>query len=439
MDVTISVKSENPMDHIEDIKDKPCVLIVDDSQSIQKYVKELLEGGGFRVFSATDGRIGLKYMEDKKPDVVLLDIEMPLMNGLEMLDELGKSKRLYSIILFSHLSDVRNRIIGLDKGADDYITKPVQPDELLARVRAAARTTKLKMELAKAKKTAEDAIDKFHRTQRKLIREQNMAAITKLACGMAHEINTPLGLIQSNLGTLKRYAGILAEGSKRFIDISDKMKDKDPGWDKALDEILNWLKESKVALITEDIGPLISDAFEGTARISTILDYLLLMDNAVYCTDAEIIDLNTLVKSLNSFSKLRLPPGVILTIDSSDTPLNVTGKNDHLHIAIVNILKNAIEAAGEAGTIKVTTYSENNRACIKIHNSGEAIPQDVLPGIFEPFFTTKASQKKLGVGLTISQYLINANGGHIEVKSCPGEGTSVTISLSQKQEEQGGD
>lgn len=344
---TISVESEFPVGDIEDIKDKPRVLIVDDSQSIREYVSGLLEDGGFTVFPATNGRMGLEYIESKKPDVVLLDIEMPLMTGLEMLDELRMSKRLYSIILFSHLSNIKNRITGLDKGADDYITKPVQPDELMARVRAAARTARLKKELAEAKKTADDAAEKLHETQKKLIEEKKIAAIARLASGMAHEINNPLSFIQSNLCTLKRYSGILAEGSKRIIDISNRMKGKDPVPDQALDETHNWLKQSKVDFINQDIGPLISDTFEGVVRISSIVSCLLFMDRAVYYSESGTIDLNTLVKSLNNSSMLSLPPGVSLRIDTPDVPLNVIGKNDQLLIAIENILQNAVEAAGE--------------------------------------------------------------------------------------------
>jgi signal transduction histidine kinase len=411
---------------------KPCVLIVDDSQSIQRYVKDLLEEAGFRTLSATDGKMGCECIKDHNPDVVLLDIEMPVMNGLEVLNTLGKDRRLYSIILFTHLSDLHSRVTGLEKGADDYITKPIEPDELIARVRAAARTTSLKRELAEAKKTAEDATDKFHVTQKKLIEEKKIASIAMLASGMAHEINNPLSFIQSNLGTLKRYSGILAEGSKRFIDISNIMKAKDPKLEQAIDETLDWSIKSKVALIHKDIEPLISDTFEGVVRISSILSCLLLMDKAVYYSEVDTIDLNTLVKSLTNSFLLRLPPEALLTIDTPDTPLNVIGKNDQLLIAIENILQNAVDAAGEDGTIKVTTYSENDQACIEIQNSGEGIPQEVLPKIFEPFFTTRASQKKIGLGLTISQYLIDANGGNIEVKSCPGEGTSVTITFSQE-------
>ncbi len=139
-------------------EDTLSVLIIDDSKSVQEFVKELLENTGFITFSATNGRTGLEYINSKEPDVVLLDIEMPEMTGLEILDALDHSKRLYSIILFSQLTDKKKRVAGLSKGADDYITKPIDPDELIARVIAATRTAVLKKELAEAKMALEEKV-----------------------------------------------------------------------------------------------------------------------------------------------------------------------------------------------------------------------------------------------------------------------------------------
>ena len=138
------------------------VLIIDDSQSVRKYVKALLEEAGFNTFSANNGHTGLEYINSKHPDVVLLDVVMPVMTGLEVLDALDHSNRLYSIILFSHLSDKNKRIAGLNKGADDYITKPIEPDELIARVIAATRIAVLKKELAKAKMALDEKVQNFH-------------------------------------------------------------------------------------------------------------------------------------------------------------------------------------------------------------------------------------------------------------------------------------
>ena len=137
------------------------VLIIDDSPSVQKYVKELLENVGFRTLAATNGQAGLEMIESKRPDVVLLDIEMPVMTGLEVFDALDHGSRLYSIILFSHLSDIKKRVTGFNKGADDYITKPINPEELIARVIAATRITVLKKELAKAKSDADSTLIKY--------------------------------------------------------------------------------------------------------------------------------------------------------------------------------------------------------------------------------------------------------------------------------------
>jgi len=146
-------------------EERACVLIVDDSQSIQKYVRELLEKSGFKTLVAGNGSAGLEFIRTNKPDVVLLDIEMPVMTGLEVLDIVGHDQRIYSIILFSHLSDIKNRIRGLDKGADDYIIKPIEPDELIARVKVAVRNMKLKRELVKAKLDAEAALEKCRKSR----------------------------------------------------------------------------------------------------------------------------------------------------------------------------------------------------------------------------------------------------------------------------------
>lgn len=408
---------------------KACVLIIDDSQSIQRYVKELLENDGFRTISATDGCKGLTAIESYKPDVVLLDIEMPEMNGLQVLDEIGKSNRLYSIILLTNISDIQNRVKGLGKGADDYITKPFQSEDLIARVRAASRTTQYKKELSAARMVAEDAMNKLQETQKRLVEEQKILSVAKLASGLAHEINNPLSFIQSNLGSLKKYSATLTEGSERFIELLDKIKNSDPALTQSADEMLEWLKKSKLPFINKDIDPLISETLDGLSRIYSMLKYLLIMDKAVICTENEEIDLNTLINLLNTHYKQRLPSGSLLTVKLSDAPIHVKAKSDQVRLAIENIFDNAIDAASDQSKIHVTTSFEDKWVCIRIQDFGVGIAHDVFPNIFEPFFTTKLLEKKYGLGLTIAQYLINANGGHIDMESSPGNGTTVTIRL----------
>ncbi len=215
---------------------KPAVLIIDDSQSIQMYVSHLLEEAGFRTYVADNGSKGIERIHEINPDVVLLDIEMPVMSGLNVLDSLDHDGRLYSIILFSHLSSVENRIAGLDKGADDYITKPIEPDELIARVRTAARATGLKRELAEARKCSDEALKRFHEAQNKLVEEQKISAVGRLASEMAHEINNPLGFVKSNIGTINKYSKKLLECSERVINISKVLQSEDIGKDADIQE-----------------------------------------------------------------------------------------------------------------------------------------------------------------------------------------------------------
>src|SRR5664279_5248503 len=120
------------------------VLIIDDSRSIQHFVGELLHEAGYAVSSAYDGDRGLELIGSSEPDIVLLDVEMPGMSGLQVLDQLAGKKPFFSIIMFSTRSSLEQIVEGLTNGADDYIVKPFRPDELLARVAAARRTVALK-------------------------------------------------------------------------------------------------------------------------------------------------------------------------------------------------------------------------------------------------------------------------------------------------------
>lgn len=143
----------------------PLVLIVDDSRAVRTFVRELLEQVGYAVIEANDGIAGLEAIATRKPDVVLLDIEMPNKTGLEVLDELDVANRLFSIILFTTLSSLDAIVNGLERGADDYIVKPFKKDEFMARLAAAIRIAHNKKLLFEARMTAERTIEQMRQMQ----------------------------------------------------------------------------------------------------------------------------------------------------------------------------------------------------------------------------------------------------------------------------------
>ena len=247
----------------------PLVLIIDDSRAVRQYVSELLANAGYRVITATDGLSGIELVKAESPDAVLLDIEMPDMSGLEVLDMLNRQQRLYSVLMLTTRSDIEDRIKGLNRGADDYITKPFQPDELLARVLAAARNAALKKELHLARETTIAALRKLHEVHDRIVEEQKSVTLSRFAAGVAHEINNPLGYVMSDLNTFLKYTHVLFEGLDRLAKIHDMFQVMDGSVWESVDATVTWANKSKIDFMRADIVPLVSQIMEGFDRISS--------------------------------------------------------------------------------------------------------------------------------------------------------------------------
>lgn len=117
---------------------KPKILVIDDEQSILKLVSAYLRPEGYEVYTASDGTSGLKAARAYKPDLVVLDIMLPGMDGIELLSQLRRESDVYVIMLTAKAEET-DKIVGLSVGADDYVTKPFSPRELVARIKAALR------------------------------------------------------------------------------------------------------------------------------------------------------------------------------------------------------------------------------------------------------------------------------------------------------------
>jgi two-component system alkaline phosphatase synthesis response regulator PhoP len=114
------------------------ILVIDDEPSIVNLVKAYLKPEGYEVFTAADGISGLKAARAHKPDLIVLDLMLPGMDGIELLSQLRRDSNVY-VILLTAKTEETDKIVGLSVGADDYVTKPFSPRELVARIRAALR------------------------------------------------------------------------------------------------------------------------------------------------------------------------------------------------------------------------------------------------------------------------------------------------------------
>lgn len=395
------------------------VLIIDDSRSIQQFVGDLLHDAGYAVSSAYDGCSGLALIGSSDPDVVLLDVEMPGMSGLQVLDQLAGNRPLFAIIMFTTRSSLDQIVEALSKGADDYIVKPFKPEELLARVAAAKRSVALKRELAYAHRQAEEALIRLRKTQSQLIEEKKMQAIAGLAAGVAHEINNPLGFIQGNLATLGRYAEFLLTGINSFLNAEAKSdSDASPTVD---------LKKLKV--IRNDIFPLIRETQEGFDRIAAIVRNFMCFEQGIRVGEVHDENINNILAGIVNSVDSKITPDIRIAFDPSPDPLTVMGVLTMLNTVFVNLLQNAMEDVGSKGEIRIRTGTESGKVFCELRNSGSGIRQEDYQHIFEPFFTTKTNGKHFGLGLTIAESFVHAHGGTIEVTSSAGGETRVMVLL----------
>ena len=159
------------------------ILVVDDDKKLTLLVRGFLEKEKYKVSEAYSGRMALDAIKEAKPDLIILDIMMPEMDGIEACKRIkaDKDTKMIPVIMLTSMSNVRDKVQGLNAGANDYITKPFNPEELIARVKAQLRIKFLENEL---------------------LRKEEVEAVVKMGIATAHEINNPLTVIIGNLELL---------------------------------------------------------------------------------------------------------------------------------------------------------------------------------------------------------------------------------------------
>lgn len=177
------------------------VLIVDDEPfNLDVLEQELMDD--YDVIRATNGVEALSQAEARDPDLILLDIRMPEMDGLSVVRKLrGSGKHVTTpVIMLTAQSTTEEKVEGLDAGADDYILKPFDPDDLHARIRSGLRIGRLQKELEAERNELKKTLDDLRAAEVQLIHSEKMAGLGKLVAGVAHELNNPIGFIYANMG-----------------------------------------------------------------------------------------------------------------------------------------------------------------------------------------------------------------------------------------------
>ncbi len=276
-------------------------------------------------------------------------------------------------------------------------------------------------------------IDSHHYSHTQHLQREKMAAIGRLAAGIAHEINNPNAFVRSNLFTLIDYHKSLSKIINSYQELaasisSDQSKNQlSPELKKKLHWIERAQSEMDLEFLLAELKDLVEDCFEGTSRISKIVSDL----SKFHCLGEEAMGLVDIVGSIElalSLIQDELKDSVRVTRDFGQMP-PVICKSQQISQVFMIFLVNAAQAIQKEGEVKITTRANSRHVAIDIADNGIGIPDENIGRIFDPFFTTKDVGEGTGLGLYIAYNTIKAHGGQIEVYSVINQGTTFTIHL----------
>ncbi|MCW6034957.1 hybrid sensor histidine kinase/response regulator [Spirulina subsalsa FACHB-351] len=426
------------------------ILVVEDNPTNIKVVFNLLRDVGLRVLIAKDGESALKKLEDVLPDLILLDVMMPGISGFETchLIKENPSTQAIPVIFMTALADTENKIKGFELGAVDYITKPFQQNEVLARVNLHLKLCKLTQELAEKNREllnlnlcleekVEEKTSEIKSMQSQLVLQEKMSSLGQLIAGIAHEIKNPIGFIESNLKPAYDYA-------ENLIDLVKLYQTYYP---QPVSEIRERLVNTEFDYVAEDFPQLLRSLEEGTKRLTYISQAM-----RTFCRSdqslPEVFDVHQGLDSTLLILKHRLQrneqrPAIQVIKDYDQLPL-ITCFPGQLNQVFMNVLANAIDALDEAYQqgeifqgdnqgnciIIQTRYAEaDQQVWITIQDNGVGIPLAIQKQIFDYLFTTKKVGKGTGLGLSITREVMEHHQGKIEVESIPNQGTTFRLKL----------
>ncbi|TXT41199.1 MAG: two component transmembrane sensor histidine kinase [Comamonadaceae bacterium] len=286
-------------------------------------------------------------------------------------------------------------------------------------------TERKQMEEALKKKGDEQQllIKQLQEAQAQLLQSEKMASIGQLAAGIAHEINNPIGFINSNMGSLKNYVDTLCT----LVDGLDQSLQSVPAQPELKQKVAQLKQQADYDFLKDDVADLVRESLDGLKRVRDIVQSL--RDFAhIGVIDWQYADLHAGLDSTLTIASNEFKYKATVSKDYGQLP-PVKCLPSQLNQVFMNLIVNASQAITANGVITVRTGSTDDWVWVEIGDNGAGIAPDILNRIFDPFFTTKPVGKGTGLGLSLSYSIVAKHGGRIEVASELGKGTRFTVHL----------
>ena len=457
--------------------DSDFILIVDDNPNNLAVLSNTLKGDGFAVRVAVDGESALEQLTKGLPSLILLDVMMPGIDGFETCQRLKEDPTTMEVpvIFMTALADSEHKVKGLSLGAVDYISKPFNEAEVLARVRIhlkiknllqtlRSQNQRLKQEMGQrqaAEKQLQQLNDELEqrvasrteqleRTQVELVQNEKMVSLGNLVAGIAHEINNPIGFLHGSIPNAQAYLQELVDHLSLYQAGQNKTGQSQIAPDIAR-EIEENAEDINLDFILEDFPKLLESMKAANQRIKAISNSLRTFSRA----DTEHKMSANLHEGLDStllMLKYRLKanenrPAIKIIKDYGELP-DVECFPGQVNQVFMNLLANAIDAFDEVAeqstygqmktvsqTITVTTRPvEQGEIEVRIADDGKGMSEAVRSRIFDHLFTTKSVSKGTGLGLAIAQQIVSeTHGGQLTVQTELEKGTEFVVRLPLNQ------
>ncbi len=353
------------------------ILIIDDEEAMRDSCTQILVKEDCRVETAESGEIGLEKVKEFKPDLVLLDLKMPGLSGMDVLKELPKIDPHLITVVITGYATVESAVDAMKQGAYDFLPKPFTPNELRVIVNRGLERRQFILENKRLQKEQEK------------MRENFVSMIS-------HELKSPLAAVQQNLMVLT--GGMAGDVSEKANHILMRVTNR---IDNLIHLINDWLDLSRI-------------------------------ESGEVVRSMEPIDLKSIISDvIDLLNPLAKKADVDLEFYCPKSYPNILGNKETLHMLFTNLISNGIKYNKKKGRVTVTLNEEDHRSKITVQDTGIGIPEKKLPFIFNQFYRVREGKpaQGSGLGLSIVQKIVEAHSGTIHVESEEGKGTIFVVLL----------
>jgi signal transduction histidine kinase len=373
--------------------DLPQVLVIDDEMGPRESLRMLLKPT-YQVHTADSVEIGLKLLNEKKPDAIVMDIRMPGITGIEGLRRIRQIDPHLSVIMLTGFGALETAKEALRLGANDYISKPFDAREMREVISRNVERTRLH-------RTSESAAGEIKELNNRLLQElaqkERLASLGQASAEFVHDIGNPLTIVWG-------YVQLLAK----------KLEESEPTDDP------NAVSSNKELEIIEQ-----------NVRLCRDLLTMWQSYGSVEAAPHKLISISDIVRDVVAgVGAMAQETPVELKCDVTEDPCSLMGDAVQITRAIQNVIINAIQASGDRkGTVEVSCVRKDFYVDVRIADTGQGISPEQIARIFDPYFTTKQGKSGTGLGLFITRKVVDDHNGSIKVDSTPGIGTTITIRL----------